>query len=90
MAKNTMDDLRNHLFETIEMLKNNSDPQASPNEKISIENAKQITETAQVIINSRKIEVDLIGIMSKAPNYSIAQKLASNTNMIPAQTDSEK
>lgn len=84
MAKNTMDDLRNHLFETIEMLKNNSDPKASPNEKISVEDAKQITEAAKAIIDSRKIEVDLIGIVAKAQN-SEAIKLAHKTNMLPEQ-----
>ena len=87
MAKNTMDDLRNHLFETIEMLKNNSDPKASPKEKISVEIAKTIADTAQVIVNSRKIEVDLIGIVSKAQN-SEAIKIARNTNMLPEQAHS--
>ena len=33
MAQNKLSDLRNHLFETIEMLKNNSDPKADENEK---------------------------------------------------------
>lgn len=90
MAKNTMDDLRNHLFETIEMLKNNSDPKASPNEKMDVETARQIAETAQVIINSRKTEVDLIGIIAKSPNYSLAQKLADSTKMLSGEPKSEK
>lgn len=90
MAKNTMDDLRNHLFETIEMLKNNSDPKASPNEKISVEIAKQIAETAQVIVNSRKIEVDLIGIVAKSQNHSLAKELANSTKMLSVEAESGK
>lgn len=87
MGKNTMDDLRNHLFETIEMLKNNSDPQASPNEKISVEDAKQITEAAKAIIDSRKIEVDLIGIVAKAQNVE-AIKIVQSSKMLPEQAHS--
>ena len=81
MAKNTMDDLRNHLFETIEMLKNNNDPKASPNEKINVETAKQIADTASVIISSVKVEVDFLNILSRAENRDAVLSRAGN--MLP-------
>lgn len=49
--KNKIEDLRNHLFETIELLKD---------DEIDIDKAKTIADIAQVIVNSAKVEVDYI------------------------------
>jgi hypothetical protein len=51
MAKDKIQDLRHHLFETIEMLKEGD---------IEIDKAKAISEVAQVIINSAKVEVQFL------------------------------
>lgn len=51
MPKNKIEDLRNHLFETIEMLKD---------KEIDVNTAKAISDTAQVIINSAKIEIEFM------------------------------
>ena len=51
--KNTMDDLRNHLFTTIEALQD-------PDQPMEVERAKAINQTAQTLINSAKVEVDFI------------------------------
>jgi hypothetical protein len=51
MAKDKIQDLRHHLFETIEMLKDGD---------IEIEKARAISEVAQVIINSAKVEVQFL------------------------------
>lgn len=51
MPKNKIQDLRDHLFETIEMLKEGD---------IDIERAEAITKVAQVIVNSAKVEVDYL------------------------------
>lgn len=51
MPKNKIEDLRNHLFEVIEMLKDGD---------IEMDKAKTISEVAQVIINSAKVEVQFI------------------------------
>jgi hypothetical protein len=51
MAKDKIQDLRNHLFETIEMLKDGD---------MEIEKARAISEVAQVIINSAKVEVQFL------------------------------
>jgi hypothetical protein len=54
MARNKINDLRNHLFEVIEMLKD--DEQNS----MTIEKAKAIVDVSQAIINTAKVEVDYI------------------------------
>lgn len=51
--KNKMEDLRNHLFETIEMLKDDD-------KRMSIEKAKVISDVAQTLVNTAKVEVDYL------------------------------
>jgi hypothetical protein len=51
--KNKIEDLRNHLFATLEALQDDEAP-------MEIDRAKAIAEVAQVIVNSAKIEVDFI------------------------------
>lgn len=53
MAKNKISDLRDHLFETIEMLKD-------PEKPLELERARAICNVAQTIINAAKVEVDLV------------------------------
>jgi hypothetical protein len=53
MAKNKMSDLRDHLFETLEALKD-------PDTPMDLARAKTISDVAQTIINSAKVEVDLV------------------------------
>jgi hypothetical protein len=59
-VKNRMTDLRNHLFETLEALKDEEKP-------MDIDRAKAIAGVAQVLINSAKVEVDFM----KVSNASI-------------------
>ena len=51
--KNKIEDLRNHLFETLEALKDKDNP-------MDIERAKAVAGVAQVIVNSAKVENDHI------------------------------
>lgn len=51
--KNKIEDLRNHLFETLEALKDKEKP-------MEIDRAKAIADVAQTIINSAKVEVDFL------------------------------
>ncbi len=53
MAKNKLHDLRNHLFETLESLKDEDKP-------MELDRARAISTVAQTIIDSAKVEVDLI------------------------------
>jgi hypothetical protein len=48
--KNTLTDLHNHLFETLEALKDSDKP-------MPIDRAKAIVEVAQVLVNAAKVEV---------------------------------
>ena len=54
MARNKINDLRNHLFEVIEMLKDEEE------NSMTIEKAETIAQVAQVIINTGKLETDYI------------------------------
>jgi hypothetical protein len=51
--RNKIQDLRDHLFETIEALKDQDKP-------MDLERAKAIAEVAQVVINSAKVEVEFM------------------------------
>lgn len=53
--KNKIDDLRNHLFETLEALKDDEKP-------MELARAKAIADVAQVIINSGKLENEFLKI----------------------------
>ena len=50
----SLDSLKSHLFEAIEGVKNLSDPEASENERLSIEQAKMIAGLAGNIIGQAK------------------------------------
>lgn len=53
--KNTIDDLRNHLFATIEAL-------IDPEKPMPVEQAKAINQTAQTLINCAKVEVEFLDV----------------------------
>jgi hypothetical protein len=53
--KNKIEDLRNHLFATIEALSDEENP-------MELNRAKAISDVAQTIINSAKVEVDFLKI----------------------------
>jgi glutamine synthetase type III len=72
MAKNKITDLRDHLFEVIERLK-----ETDSKESIDLEKAKAIADTAQVIINSVKVEVDFM---------KITGAIKTDSNFIPLPT----
>lgn len=55
--KNKIEDLRNHLFATLEALSDKDDP-------MPIDRAKTIAEVAQTLINSAKVEVDMLKVLS--------------------------
>ena len=56
--KNRIEDLRNHLFATIEALSDQEDP-------MELERAKAISEVAQTIINSAKVEVEFLKVTER-------------------------
>ena len=56
MAKNKISDLRDHLFETLEALKDQEKP-------MEIERAKAISQVAQTIIDTAKAEIELLKVI---------------------------
>ncbi len=53
--KNKIQDLRDHLFATLEALQDKESP-------MEIDRARAIAEVAQVIVNSAKAEVDFLRV----------------------------
>lgn len=51
----TIDELREHLFETIKALRDPSNP-------MDLDRAKTIAEVSQVVINSAKVEVEAMRV----------------------------
>jgi hypothetical protein len=57
--KNKIEDLRDHLFETLEALRD-------PERPMALDRARAICDVSQTIINSAKVEVDFINAVGKA------------------------
>jgi len=58
MPKNRITDLRDHLFETLEALKDKDNP-------MDLERAKVIAQVSQTIINSATVEVKLMNALCR-------------------------
>jgi hypothetical protein len=90
MRTNDLPALRNHLFEVIERLKLSNDPDADEKEKMDVETAKAITNAAQSIIHSAKIEIDLLKIISNSGNQTLVrQAITDNGFLIPIKTENQ-
>jgi hypothetical protein len=60
MAKNKLEDVRNHLFMQLERL-NDDELMKNPIKRdAELSKAKAIAEVSQVLVNSAKVEVDFI------------------------------
>lgn len=58
--KNKMQDLRNHLFETLEALKD-------PDHPMEVARGKAVANVAQTIINTAKVELDVFRETGRLP-----------------------
>jgi hypothetical protein len=77
MAKNKITDLRDHLFETLEALKD-------PEKPMDLDRARVISEVAQTIINTAKVEVELVKAVSgSAPGSAAFFNLAEEARELP-------
>ena len=56
----SLDTLKSNLFETLEGLKKHYDPEASENEKVGIDQAKQIVDVSGAIIDIYKLQIEAI------------------------------
>ena len=78
----SLEALKSHLFETLEGVKNLSDEDASPCEKVSIEQAKQIVEIADSIIDIYKTQVDALKTFSSMDNVASGGTLLEGMGFI--------
>ena len=83
MANNlSLEALKSHLFETLEGVKNLSDEDASPCEKVSIEQAKQIVDIADSIIDIYKTQVDALKTFTQMDNVASQGQLLEGMGFI--------
>lgn len=55
MAKNKITDLRDHLFATLEALRDDDKP-------MDLDRARAVADVARVVIDSAKVEVDMLKV----------------------------
>ena len=63
MAKNTLQDLRDHLFATLESLSDKEHP-------MEVERAKAICSTAHTIIDSARVEVKYLEVTGQGEKHA--------------------
>jgi hypothetical protein len=76
MARNKLEDLRNHLFEVIEMLKDGD---------MEIDRARAIADVAAQINNSAKTEVQYLSLLQRAGYEPVTQN-----SLLPSPQKSEE
>jgi len=81
-SKTTMNDLKAHLFDVIERVKDSSDPSADPKDIITLEAAQTIVDVAKVIVDVAKTEVMALNILSRSENPDKTYKAALNAGII--------
>ena len=82
MDKMSLDALNNHLFETIEMLKNNTDRKASKNEKIDVDTAKVIAEIGRVVVEGYKVKANVLQSLAKTDNPNTMKQVIGTLGML--------
>lgn len=82
----SLETLKSHLFETLEGLKNLSDPEASENEKIGIDQAKQIVDVSGKIIDVYKVQLEGISLAAKLDNIGSANSIVTSLGIVDEQS----
>ena len=78
----SLEALKSHLFETLEGVKNLSDPEASENEKISIDQAKQIVDVSGAIIDIYKWQVEAIKSFAHKDNIARPGEMMADMGIV--------
>lgn len=73
MAKNKLEDLRNHLFETLEALKDEEKP-------MDVARARAVADVAHAIINSAKLELRFLELKGQEAESEFLKPKALNGN----------
>lgn len=74
--RNKISDLRNHLFEVIEQLKDKDHP-------MDLDRARAVADVAQVIVNSAKVEVAHMHVTGASGTGFIPDQSKLDTQPIP-------
>ena len=82
----SLETLKSHLFETLQGLKNLSDPEASENEKIGIDQAKQIVDVSGKIIDIYKVQLEGISLAAKLDNIGSANSIVTSLGIVDEQS----
>ena len=83
MANNlSLEALKSHLFETLEGVKNLSDEDADPCEKVSLEQAKSIVGIADTIIDIYKTQVEALKTFAGMDNVASQGQLMVGMGII--------
>lgn len=77
-----IDKLNEHLFESIEMLKNNSDPEASECEKIDVNTAKAIADLSKVVVEGYKVKAQVLNMVRNAENPNLLRSQIVQSGII--------
>lgn len=80
--KISIDSLNEHLFESIEMLKNSKDPNADEHEKMDIDIAKAIADLGKVVIEGYKVKAQVLSMIRNAENPAALKSSICNSGII--------
>lgn len=80
-SNTSLEALKMHLFEALEGVKNLSDPEASECEKVSLEQAKQIVNIAEAIIDINKTQINAMQVFSKMDDVASVDVLMEGTGV---------
>ena len=78
----SLETLKSHLFETLEGLKNLSDPEASENEKVGIDQAKQIVDVSGAIIDIYKLQIEAIKSFTHKDNIARPGEMMADMGIV--------
>jgi hypothetical protein len=71
MSKVNLTSINEALYDVMQRLVEGNDPNCDPKDSISIERAKAITDVAQTIVNSAKVQCDFLKSVMKETTVNI-------------------
>ena len=93
MPRNSLDDLRNHLFATLEDLRDDKDSNDKPIDadqlRLKVEKAKAVREISHAIIEAAKVEVEYAEVTGQVPgtDFFPEPKLSNGGRLLSGKTN---
>lgn len=69
MKQTSLDALNASMFEAIEMLKSQNDPNASENEKIDVKTAEAIAKLGKNVVDAYKVKAQVLKTVAKSDQF---------------------